>query len=359
MPLFRAALSTRARGVRAWRSGAPRPRRATSAVTAGGLAGALLAVDALLGGGAASAATMDEFRRLAQCESGGNYSINTGNGYYGAYQFSAGTWRSLGYGGLPHQASPAVQDEAAAKLQARSGWGQWPACSRKLGLSSPRGLVNPPAPRPASEIDKHYNGNAEARAGLGAPRGPEFPVRGGAVRLYQRGQVVWSGVTGARAVYGQIFTRYGQLRWEQGLLGYPVSDEHSVPGGRQNLFQNGVVVWSPQTGAQVLIGDIRKQYEALGGVSSPLGFPTTGERREDGGVSQTFAGGEVYWDASTRATTALRGKVLAAYKAAGGPAGELGMPVRTAARAGGTEVVFEGGSITQDASTRTADVVTR
>jgi hypothetical protein len=71
---------------------------------------------------------------LRQCESGGDYSIDTGNGYYGAYQFSATTWHGLGYPGLPNQAAPSVQDQAAQRLQARSGWGQWPACSRKLGL---------------------------------------------------------------------------------------------------------------------------------------------------------------------------------------------------------------------------------
>jgi hypothetical protein len=71
---------------------------------------------------------------LRQCESGGNYAIDTGNGYYGAYQFSAATWHGLGLTGLPSQAPPAVQDQAAVELQARSGWGQWPACSRRLGL---------------------------------------------------------------------------------------------------------------------------------------------------------------------------------------------------------------------------------
>lgn len=73
------------------------------------------------------------WQRLRNCEAGGRYDRNSGNGYYGAYQMSAGTWRSLGYGGLPHQAPPEVQDEAARKLQARSGWGQWPACSRRVG----------------------------------------------------------------------------------------------------------------------------------------------------------------------------------------------------------------------------------
>jgi hypothetical protein len=58
-------------------------------------------------------------------ESGGNYATNTGNGYYGAYQFLLSTWRSLGGTGLPSQAPPQVQDAMAQKLQQRSGWGQW------------------------------------------------------------------------------------------------------------------------------------------------------------------------------------------------------------------------------------------
>jgi hypothetical protein len=71
---------------------------------------------------------------LRNCESGGNYAEDTGNGYYGAYQFAPSTWWSLGFSGLPSSASPATQDRAAAELQARSGWGQWPACSAALGL---------------------------------------------------------------------------------------------------------------------------------------------------------------------------------------------------------------------------------
>jgi hypothetical protein len=66
--------------------------------------------------------------------SGGRYDINTGNGFYGAYQFVPSTWRGLGYARMPHQAPPHVQDEAAQMLRARSGWGQWPACTRMLGL---------------------------------------------------------------------------------------------------------------------------------------------------------------------------------------------------------------------------------
>ena len=72
--------------------------------------------------------------KLAQCESGGNWSINTGNGYYGGLQFSLSTWRAYGGDGYPHQASREEQIRIAKKLQAAAGWGSWPACSSKLGL---------------------------------------------------------------------------------------------------------------------------------------------------------------------------------------------------------------------------------
>jgi resuscitation-promoting factor RpfB len=72
--------------------------------------------------------------KLAECESGGNWSINTGNGYYGGLQFSLSTWRAYGGSGMPHEASREEQIAIAEKLQADAGWGSWPACSSKLGL---------------------------------------------------------------------------------------------------------------------------------------------------------------------------------------------------------------------------------
>ncbi|GAA4282919.1 resuscitation-promoting factor [Brevibacterium daeguense] len=82
----------------------------------------------------ANGATWD---KLAQCESGGNWSINTGNGYYGGLQFSSQTWGAFGghkYAPNAHQASRAQQIDIASKVQKQQGWGAWPACSSKLGL---------------------------------------------------------------------------------------------------------------------------------------------------------------------------------------------------------------------------------
>jgi hypothetical protein len=72
--------------------------------------------------------------RLAACESQGNWGANTGNGFYGGLQFLLSTWRANGGSGMPHQASRSEQIRVATIVQARYGWGQWPACSRRLGL---------------------------------------------------------------------------------------------------------------------------------------------------------------------------------------------------------------------------------
>ncbi len=86
------------------------------------------------GSSGGSVPTGDVWAALAQCESGGNPSTNTGNGYYGMYQFSLSTWQSVGGTGLPSDASAAEQTKRAQILQARAGWGQWPHCAAKLGL---------------------------------------------------------------------------------------------------------------------------------------------------------------------------------------------------------------------------------
>ncbi|MGA9100636.1 transglycosylase family protein [Aeromicrobium sp.] len=74
---------------------------------------------------APSVASNSVWDKIAQCESGGNWHINTGNGYYGGLQFSAATWHSVGGPGLPHQNSRETQIKYAKILQQRSGWGQW------------------------------------------------------------------------------------------------------------------------------------------------------------------------------------------------------------------------------------------
>lgn len=77
---------------------------------------------------------INAFEAIARCESGGNWSINTGNGYYGGIQFSLRSWRAVGGVGYPHQNSKWEQIRRGIRLLAVQGWGAWPACSRKLGF---------------------------------------------------------------------------------------------------------------------------------------------------------------------------------------------------------------------------------
>ena len=71
--------------------------------------------------------------RLAQCESGGNWATNTGNGYYGGIQFSLASWHGVGGTGYPHQASRETQIAMGQRLWNQGGWSHWPACTSKLG----------------------------------------------------------------------------------------------------------------------------------------------------------------------------------------------------------------------------------
>ncbi|MEU1518870.1 transglycosylase family protein [Streptomyces sp. NPDC005811] len=104
------------------------------------LAGAaLLAPLGLLAAtGNAAAADSGVWDRIAQCESGGNWHINTGNGYYGGLQFSASTWRAYGgsaYAATADGASREQQIAVATKVQKSQGWGAWPVCSARAGAT--------------------------------------------------------------------------------------------------------------------------------------------------------------------------------------------------------------------------------
>jgi len=76
---------------------------------------------------------MPTWDALADCEAGGNWQINTGNGYYGGLQFSLSSWEGVGGTGYPHENSRETQIAMGQRLQASSGWGAWPACTAELG----------------------------------------------------------------------------------------------------------------------------------------------------------------------------------------------------------------------------------
>jgi resuscitation-promoting factor RpfE len=93
-------------------------------------AGALAVTPMALSTGTANADSVD-WDAVAACESGGNWAINTGNGYYGGLQFTMGTWRSNGGSGSPHNASREEQIRVAENVLKSQGIGAWPSCGRR------------------------------------------------------------------------------------------------------------------------------------------------------------------------------------------------------------------------------------
>lgn len=113
-------------------------RKTRTTVTLAGAALLAAPLGLLAASGNAAAADGGVWDRIAQCESGGNWHINTGNGYYGGLQFSAGTWRAYGgsaYAPTADKASREAQIAVATKVQHAQGWGAWPVCSGRAGAS--------------------------------------------------------------------------------------------------------------------------------------------------------------------------------------------------------------------------------
>jgi nucleoid-associated protein YgaU len=100
--------------------------------TIAAISAAGLALSATAANATTSASTWDS---LAQCESGGNWAINTGNGFSGGLQFSPSTWSAYGGTGSASDASREQQIAVAEQVQAAQGWGAWPSCAAQLGLS--------------------------------------------------------------------------------------------------------------------------------------------------------------------------------------------------------------------------------
>ncbi|WP_153032625.1 transglycosylase family protein [Amycolatopsis sp. YIM 10] len=134
----------------------------------GALAVVVLALQLALSPSAAADPPSNSWAKLRMCESSGRYHINTGNGYYGAYQFDLPTWRSVGGAGRPDQASPLEQDYRALYLYRMRGWQPW-ECATKLGL---KGDGDAKSKRKPSYAESAYMGGAGT-----APPAPDPNVK--------------------------------------------------------------------------------------------------------------------------------------------------------------------------------------
>jgi hypothetical protein len=154
-----------------------KPSDTRRVLTRTALAGAVVGAP-LVTAGTAQAAPDSIWDRVAECESGGNWAIDTGNGFQGGLQFTASTWRSFGgtkFAPSAHKASREEQIAVAEKVLAGQGWGAWPVCSKKAGArgisATPRVVpvkapatkpAKPEAPRPASVRPKVEQPKVEA-----------------------------------------------------------------------------------------------------------------------------------------------------------------------------------------------------
>ena len=112
----------------------------------------------------ASAASADQWAAVAQCESGGNPSINTGNGFAGAYQFTPSTWRAYGGQGAAQNASLSEQTAVAERVLAGQGKGAWPVCGTGLGAASPSSASAQSAPAQRTAPTQQQSTKAATKA---------------------------------------------------------------------------------------------------------------------------------------------------------------------------------------------------
>ena len=129
-----------------------KPTTSTVGVAKLAFTGAVIGGGGIALAGHATAAPDTEWDRVAACESGGNWGINTGNGYHGGLQFSQGTWSAHGGGEYASSANQATREQqiaVAERVLATQGRGAWPVCGHGLSAATPRNvLADAPAPAP-------------------------------------------------------------------------------------------------------------------------------------------------------------------------------------------------------------------
>ncbi|MGW6141718.1 transglycosylase family protein [Streptomyces sp. NPDC055140] len=195
-----------------------RPSKAVRVATLAGVAGAAVAVP-LMGATGASAATASEWDAVAQCEAGGNWSINTGNGYYGGLQFSSSTWAAYGgtaYASTADKASKAQQIAVAEKVLASQGKGAWPSCGVGLSAAS-TGSAPAATPQPERKAEQPTTRSQERTA----PAAPK-----------QESKKTVETSTGKKVKKGD-----GEYKVKAGDTLSTIAEAHHTKGGWVKLFK--------------------------------------------------------------------------------------------------------------------------
>jgi resuscitation-promoting factor RpfA len=199
-----------------------RPSKTARAIAVVGVTGAAAVAAPLMAAGSASAATASEWDAVAQCESGGNWSINTGNGYYGGLQFSASTWAAYGgtqYAAQADQATKGQQIEIAEKVLASQGKGAWPVCGTGLSSASYSGS--------SSDSGSSASGSTGTRSTeqQSASRSTERPAA-------KKSAKTVTTPTGKKVKKGD-----GEYKVVKGDTLSSIAEKHHVKGGWQKLFE--------------------------------------------------------------------------------------------------------------------------
>ncbi|WP_416965755.1 transglycosylase family protein [Streptomyces sp. Agncl-13] len=198
-----------------------RPSKATRVATLAGVTGVAIAAP-LMATGSASAATASEWDTVASCESGGNWSINTGNGYYGGLQFSASTWAAYGgtaYASTANQASKSQQIAVAEKVLAAQGKGAWPTCGTGLSGAAYSGSSSSSG---SSGTSSSKSTTERSTSDTTASRSAERPAAKKTVTT----------PTGKKVKKGD-----GEYKVVKGDSLSSIAEKHKVKGGWQQLFK--------------------------------------------------------------------------------------------------------------------------
>ncbi|MFJ9559710.1 transglycosylase family protein [Streptomyces fuscichromogenes] len=196
-----------------------RPSKAVRAIAVAGVTGVAVAAP-LMAAGSASAATASEWDAVARCESGGNWAINTGNGYYGGLQFSASTWAAYGgtqYAAQANQATKAQQITIAEKVLGAQGKGAWPVCGTGLSGAAYTGSASGAGTSSSSTGTSTRSTDTQA-----ASRSAERPAAKKTVTT----------PTGKKVKKGD-----GEYKVVKGDTLSSIAEKHKVKGGWQALFK--------------------------------------------------------------------------------------------------------------------------
>jgi subtilisin family serine protease len=150
-------------------------------------------------------------------------------------------------------------------------------------------------------VDAAWAAQNWENGGLGYPTSNEIGnlKNGGVYQTFQGGVIHWSPATGAHITKGAIDAAWAGLNWENGFLSYPTSNEITglKNGGVYQNFQFGVIYWSAGSGAHANAGAIRAAYASQGWENGRLGYPITNEYASGAGVAQDYQGGRITWSA--------------------------------------------------------------